>query len=267
MKNTLECPTIIEVIRIATNMYNQGWDERNGGNISIILDDDEVNEYIPTTPIRKIDIGGICVKQLANKYILVTGTGKYFKNIQYNPEINLGIIRISSDGTSADLVWGLTDGKNPTSELPTHLENHAVRIGVDPKHRVVIHCHATHSMALSFVLPEDEDEITKILWKMQTESIVVFPEGIGYVPWMVCGGKEIGDATAEKMKQYRYVIWGMHGVFGTGQTIDEAFGLIETVEKAATIYFLVKDNIRQSITNEQLKQVAEAFNLNYKKIL
>ena len=45
MKNTLECPTIIEVIRIATNMYNQGWDERNGGNISVILDDDEVNEF------------------------------------------------------------------------------------------------------------------------------------------------------------------------------------------------------------------------------
>ena len=32
------------------------------------------------------------------------------------------------------------------------------------------------------------------------------------------------------------VIWGMHGICGAGRTVDEAFGLIETVEKAAQIY-------------------------------
>ena len=231
------------------------------------LTDEEVKEYIPTKAIRPINVGGVEVKNLAGKYIVVTGTGKYFKNVEVDPAVNLGIIRVTEDGKGAELVWGLVDGKNPTSELPTHLENHSVRLAIDPAHRVVIHCHATHTLALSFVLPEDEDEITKVLWKMQTESIVVFPEGIGYVPWMVCGGKEIGDATCEKMKQYRFVIWGMHGVFGVGHDVDEAFGLIETVEKAAIIYFLVKDNMKQCITDEQLKQVAAAFKLNYKKII
>ncbi|MCQ3035904.1 MAG: rhamnulose-1-phosphate aldolase [Bacilli bacterium] len=263
----LSCPTVVEVIRATTNMYRQGWDERNGGNISVILTDEEVKEYIPTKAIRPINVGGVEVKNLAGKYIVVTGTGKYFKNVEVDPAVNLGIIRVTEDGKGAELVWGLVDGKNPTSELPTHLENHSVRLAIDPAHRVVIHCHATHTLALSFVLPEDEDEITKVLWKMQTESIVVFPEGVGYVPWMVCGGKEIGDATCEKMKQYRCVIWGMHGVFGVGHDVDEAFGLIETVEKAAIIYFLVKDNMKQCITDDQLKEVAAAFKLNYKKII
>ena len=84
---------------------------------------------------------------------------------------------------------------------------------------------------------------------------------------MVGVGKEIGEATVEKARQYRVVMWGMHGVFGMGSSLDEAFGLIETVEKAAQIYFLVKDSMKQCITNDQLKAVAEAFKLDYKKII
>lgn len=262
----LKCPTIKEMIEICTNMYEKGWDERNGGNISVILSDDEVKKYIPKKAKRIIDCH--CdASYLKGKYIAVTGTGKYFKNVAKNPSNNIGIIRIKDSGKKAELVWGLIDGTNPTSELPTHLMNHITRLKIDEKHRVVIHTHATNTLALSFVLPEDEDEITKVLWKMQTESIVVFPEGIGYVPWMVCGGKQIGEATSQKLNKYRVVIWGMHGVFGVGRTIDETFGLIETVEKAAMVYMLVKDNIKQSITNKQLKDVANAFNLKFKPII
>ena len=58
--------------------------------------------------------------------------------------------------------------------------SHIVRLRKDPNHHVVMHCHATHTLALTYVLPEDEDEITRTLWRMSTECIVVFPEGIGY---------------------------------------------------------------------------------------
>ena len=34
------------------------------------------------------------------------------------------------------------------------------------------------------------------------------------------------------------MVWGMHGIYGAGKTLDETFGLIETVEKAAQIYML-----------------------------
>ena len=107
---------------------------------------------------------------------------------------------------------------------------------------------------------------TEVLWKMQTESIVVFPEGLSVLPWILCGGEEIGIATADKMKEYRSVVWAQHGIFCTGKTLDEVFGLIETIEKAAEIYLKVCDKkIIQSITNEQLRILAEAFKISYRK--
>jgi rhamnulose-1-phosphate aldolase len=265
-KRAVELPTVREVIRLASNMYRQGWDERNGGNISVIIDPEEYQGYLPEEP-KKVFPLAFDATPLIGKVFVVTGTGKYLKNIEYSPETNLGIVRIGKDGHSAELLWGFEDGGRPTSEFPTHMMSHIVRLKKDPKHHVVIHCHATHALALTYVLPEDEDEITRTLWRMSTECIVVFPEGVGYLPWMLCGGNAIGEATAKKAENYRIVLWGMHGIFGMGETIDEAFGLIETVEKASTIYFLTQGHVRQNITNEDLICLANAFHVNYKKIL
>ena len=44
MKNILEAPFIVEMCETTANMYRQGWDERNGGNISYMLDEAEVSE-------------------------------------------------------------------------------------------------------------------------------------------------------------------------------------------------------------------------------
>ena len=112
----------------------------------------------------------------------------------------------------------------------------------------------------------DSNFFTEKLWKMQTESIVVFPEGVGVLPWILCGGTEIGVQTAKLMSEYRSVIWAQHGIFCTGKTLDEVFGLIETIEKAAEIYMKICDKkIIQSISNENLKEIAEAFKINYRK--
>lgn len=101
---------------------------------------------------------------------------------------------------------------------------------------------------------------------MQTESIVVFPEGVAILPWMLCGGTEIGLATAANMEGYRSVVWAQHGLFCTGKDLDEAYGLIETIEKAAEIYMLiVGHDIKQSISNDNLKEIATAFHLDYRK--
>lgn len=35
-----------------------------------------------------------------------------------------------------------------------------------------------------------------------TECVVIFPDGIGVVPWMVPGGAEIANATSKLMKKY-----------------------------------------------------------------
>ena len=45
MKDILTAPFMVEMIRTTTNMYAQGWDERNSGNISLLLYEEE--EDIP----------------------------------------------------------------------------------------------------------------------------------------------------------------------------------------------------------------------------
>jgi rhamnulose-1-phosphate aldolase len=95
---------------------------------------------------------------------------------------------------------------------------------------------------------------------------VVFPDGIGVLPWMLCGTNEIGKATAEKMKEYRLVIWGLHGIYGAGKTMDETFGLIETVEKAAQLYMLYAHLPHiNTIQDHELAATAEYFGVAYRK--
>jgi len=146
MKDILTAPFLIEMVRTTTNMYAHGWDERNGGNISLMLDEAELGEYLDlNSVIRSIPIG-FDAPSLAGKYFLVTGTGKYFKNVQYDPAANLGIIRVAADGCTAELLWGYADGGKFTSELPAHLMSHMARQSVDSENRVVMHCHPSISL-------------------------------------------------------------------------------------------------------------------------
>lgn len=266
MDELYNCSFMQDIIEVTSNMYRLGWDERNGGNISYILNPDEVSKYLDLTKvIRSIPLGFNALP-LAGMIFIVTGTGKYFKNIAKDPVNNLGIVRISKDGCYAELLWGLADGGNYTSEFPTHLMTHMARLKVDNNHRVVIHTHPTNILAMNYVHELDEKKITHTLWQMCTECIVVFYDGIGVLPWMLCGTNEIGECTAKKMEEFRIVIWALHGIYGTGKTIDEAFGLIETVEKAAQIYMLISPYKRLNTINDQsLKLLAEHFNVNYRK--
>lgn len=266
MKNILNAPFVEEMKRTTANMYRLGWDERNGGNISYMLDENEVAEYLDLNNVLRTIPIGFDAPELIGKIFIVTGTGKYFKNVEYNPEENLGIIRIANDGKTAELLWGYSDGSKFTSELPAHLMSHIARLGVDSENRVVMHTHPTNTLAMNYVHELDEKKFTHTLWEMCTECIVVFPDGIGVLPWMLCGTNSIGEATAKKMKEFRLVVWGMHGIYGVGKSLDEAFGLIETVEKAAQIYMLTAHLPRiNTIKDSEMVELAEYFGVKYRK--
>lgn len=266
MKNILDAPFLKEMSQTTANMYRLGWDERNGGNISYLLDENEVAEYLDLNKVIRTIPTGFEAKELIGKIFIVTGTGKYFKNVERDPENNLGIIRIAQDGKTAELLWGYSDGGKFTSELPAHLMSHISRLSVNPDNRIIMHCHPDYTLAMTQVHEMDERALTRTLWKQMTESIVVFPDGLGVLPWMVCGTNAIGEATAEKMKQYRLVVWTLHGIYGAGKDMDETFGLIETVEKAAKQYMLTAHLPQvNTIEDSQLKELAEFFGVDYRK--
>ena len=271
MKNILNAPFVKEMCEVTANMYRLGWNERNGGNISYLLDESEVAEYLDTNNvIREIPFMGVgAVKfdatALAGKIFIVTGTGKYFKNVEKDPETNLGIVKIADNGAIAQLLWGFRDGGRFTSEFPAHMLSHMARLSVEPKNRIIMHCHPTNLLAMTRVHEVDNKSFSKDLWKTCTEGIVVYPEGVGVLPWMLCGTLEIGLATAEKMKDYRLVVWGIHGLYAAGRDMDEAFGLIETVEKCAELYMKTANmKIINTISDEDLKITAAAFGVTYK---
>ncbi len=260
MKNILTAPFVQEMCATTANMYRLGWDERNGGNISYLLDPEEVGQYLQLDRVIRTIPLGFDAAELIGKLFIVTGTGKYFKNVHTDPETNLGIVRIAPDGQSVELLWGFRDGGKFTSEFPAHLMSHRSRLQRDPGNRVVMHTHPGNLLAMTYVHDLDEREFTRTLWQMCTECVVVFPDGVNVLPWMLCGTNEIGEATAQKLLTARMVIWAQHGIYGAGQSLDEAFGLIETAEKAAQIYMKIAHLPRKNtLTDDQLWLLADFF--------
>lgn len=265
MKNSvMKSRKMKEYTAIIDRMYQLGWDERNGGNVSLLFDQDEVEKYLNggRKVIRTIPLPLTVDPILKGRVFAITGTGRYFRNCRDYPEENLGIIRIADDLKNAEVLWGFENGASFTSEIYAHLLCHQTRLKVDPNHHVVMHTHPTNIVAYTHTKEPSEKEMTLDMWRVMTECVVVFPEGIGVLPWMVCGTNEIGEATAEKMKNYRVVIWWLHGIYGSGRDIDEAFGLIETIEKSAEIHLKAKmAGDIHSMNDEQIRLIAERFSL------
>lgn len=265
MQDILTSWFVQDMIKATSDMWLKGWDERNGGNVSLRLTEQEVvpfkgafhakPRYIATTEP---------VKELANQYFLVTGSGKFFRNVALAPADNLGLVHIDSEGHGYSIVWGFVNGAVPTSEFAAHFQSHITRMQTtNGANRVITHCHATNIIALSYVLPPDSASFTRQLWEMSTECLVVFPDGIGVMPWMVPGTDSIGLGTAEQMKQHSLVLWPFHGIFGSGPTLDDAFGLIDTAEKSAEILVKVLSmgGKKQTISTEDLIALAKRFNV------
>ena len=257
-------------VRLCNDGWLQGWHERNGGNLSYRLTDEEVascRSFFYAAPSSWVRME-VRAERLAGAYFAVTGSGKYMRNVSGDPSENVGIIEINTLGDAWRLVWGLKDGGKPTSEMVCHFINHAVRMGVtDGAARVMYHAHPAHATALTFVLPAESKPVTRALWGMLPECAVVFPEGVGVVPYAMPGGLDLAQQTASALEKHQAALWAQHGVFCSGATFDEAFGLMHTIEKAAEVYMLARAaqggsaEFAQSIGDDDLRALAAAYNL------
>lgn len=253
-------------VRLCGDGWEQGWHERNGGNLSYRMKNEEVelvkdrlSSDHPWMPV------GADVPGLAGEYFLVTGSGKFMRNVPLDPEGTVCIIEVDKAGKNYRICWGLCGGGRPTSELPTHLMNHEVKkTAAKGLYRVIYHAHCTNVIALTFVLPLKDEVFTRELWESATECPVVFPAGVGVVPWMVPGGREIAVATSRLMEMYDAAIWAHHGVFCAGETFDTTFGLMHTIEKAAEILvkvYSMSPHKLQTIEPDGFRRLAHDFNV------
>ncbi len=260
----LEAEFVKSFIRMCDDGWNQGWHERNGGNLSYRVKKEEVELVKENFEPKEWNPIGTSVPILANEYFLVTGSGKYFRNVILKPEDSICMIELDDKGENYRIVWGLVNGGRPTSELPSHLMNHEVKVLVNPEYRVIYHAHTTNIIALTFVLPLKDEIFTRELWEMATECPVVFPSGIGVVPWMVPGGRDIAVETSKLMKEYDLAIWAHHGMFAAGFDFDLTFGLMHTAEKSAEILvkmLSMRPDKLQTITAQNFRDLAVDFNV------
>jgi rhamnulose-1-phosphate aldolase len=208
---------------------------------------------------------GVSDAALAGEHFIATGSGKHFRNVKRDPPANIGIVEINPEGNAWRIVWGLEGGAVPTSEFPSHFLNHAVRLTAsNGRDHVIYHAHPPNLIALTYVLPLNGRDFTRVLWQSATECCVVFPEGVGVIPWMIPGGADIALATSKAMKSHSAVVWPHHGLFCSGADFDETLGLMNTIENAAKIFVKAQSTglkTLSTITDDNLRAIAAAFNI------
>lgn len=248
---------VTELSEITYKMWSMGWDESNGGNVSVLLDQEDEKELPNLSLNGKLVPFDAIPENLIGKYLLITASGSHFSELHKNVRNETGVIRLFKD--YYEVIWGFENDGAPTSELDMHLHSHSVRLKQDASHRVVVHNHATEITAYSQIADLNDKDFTLSLWRVLTESVVVFPDGVGILRWQLPGTKAIAIETAKKLKNCRIVVWELHGILATGSSFKECFGLIETVNKAAKINLLLSDyENRRLLLNEDILSICEA---------
>lgn len=262
----MDCEFAKEFWRLCDDAWNLGWHEYHAGNLSYRLKREEtemIREDLDAQGEWR-ELGSV-YSQLAGEFFMVTSGGSSFHEILKSSDELTGIVELDPDGRRYRVRWGLC-GNHPTSELPAHLMNHAVKkVFCGDDYRIIYHAHPGNLTALSFVLPLSDEVFTRELWEMEPECAMTFPAGMGVLPWCTPGSEEAAFASGEKMKVYDVILWAHHGAFASGKTFGDTFGLMYTVEKASEmlVKVLAMGGKRNVPTVENLRDLEEPFNLRF----
>ena len=247
---------------MAGYLWEKGWAERNGGNISYNITDVVDDNIKALTPVSEKFPIGKPVPALSGNYFLVTGTGKRMRYVHSSPMDNASIIRISGDGSYYEIM--AEKPIRPTSELPSHLmiHNHMAEQGRDIK--AVIHTHPIELVAMTHnPAMLEKDVLGKILWSMIPETRAFCPKGLGIIPYTCPGTVELAEATVRELDEYDIVMWEKHGAVGIGADLIEPFDMIDTFTKSAKIYMsaMAMGFTPAGMTDAQMYEMKEKFNL------
>lgn len=262
MKSVLD-----SIAEVAGYIWQKGWGERNGGNLTVNVTEYFVDKSTMTGERHPL---GATFPHIANQYFYVKGTQKRMRDMARDPLANGSIIILSPEGDSFTYV---TPPVAPTSELPSHLmvQNYLQQTG--SRYKATLHTHPIELVALSHHRAFLEDaqrpnHLTKTLWSMIPETLAFAPLGIGIVPYQVPGSVELAKATLEKIKDYDVVLWEKHGVFAVGQDLMDAFDQVDVLNKAARIYLDAltytaahPDSEPEGMTDKAMQDVQRIFNL------
>ena len=253
---------IDKIAEVAGYLWQNGWAERNGGNITVNVTayaDDEMRQLPAISDVKQI---GVTLPALKGCYFYCKGTGKRMRDLARWPMDNGSVIRILDDCASYVII--ADNAVMPTSELPSHLTVHAHLIESGSDYKATVHTHPIELVAMSHKREFlGKDVLTRILWSMIPETKAFCPLGLGIVPYTLPGSNEMADATLKELEVYDVVMWEKHGVFAKGLDVMDAFDQIDVLSKSAKIYI----NSRamgfepEGMSDEQMAEMTKAFNL------
>ena len=251
-----------KIAEVAGYLWQNGWAERNGGNITVNVTefaDDEMKQMPAISDVKQI---GVTLPALKGCYFYCKGTGKRMRDLARRPMDNGSVIRILDDCASYVII--ADNAVMPTSELPSHLTVHAHLIETGSSYKATVHTHPIELVAMShnrkFL---GKDVLTNILWSMIPETKAFCPLGLGVVPYELPGSNSLADATLKELEDYDVVLWEKHGVFAKGLDVMDAFDQIDVLSKSAKIYIESRcmGFEPEGMSQEQLQEMTKAFNL------
>ncbi|MEG1926867.1 MAG: rhamnulose-1-phosphate aldolase, partial [Ruthenibacterium sp.] len=104
----LDVEIIKGYIRMANDGWEQGWHERNGGNLTYRMKPEEVEQCRPffnAVPSEWVNMG-VQAENLKGEYFISTGSGKFLRNVILEPQNNICIVEINAAADSYRIVWG-----------------------------------------------------------------------------------------------------------------------------------------------------------------
>lgn len=267
MKSVLEnrpalAAEVEKVAEVAGYLWQKGWAERNGGNITVNITeyiDDEIKSLPAISEVYQI---GAVLPHLKGCYFYCKGTNMRMRDLARRPMENGSIIRILDDCASYVII--ADNVVKPTSELPSHLSVHNYLISIGSPYKASVHTHPIELVAMShskrFL---EKDVATKLLWSMIPETKAFCPRGLGIVPYTLPGSVELADATIAELADYDVVMWEKHGVFAVDCDVMQAFDQIDVLNKSALIYIAAKSMgfEPEGMSDEQMHEMSVAFNL------
>lgn len=251
-----------KVAEVAGYLWQKGWAERNGGNITVNITklvDNEIRQLPAISDVKQI---GITLPYLKGAYFYCKGTGKRMRDLARWPMQNGSIIRILDDCASYVII--ADEPVQPTSELPSHLAVHNRMLEQGSPYNATVHTHPIELVAMSHTKKFlQKDVLTRLLWSMIPETKAFCPLGLGVVPYELPGSEALANATMHELEDYDVVLWEKHGVFAKGLDVMDAFDQIDVLVKSADIYLKAKcmGFEPDGMSDAQMKEMSVAFNL------
>ncbi|MDC0609429.1 aldolase [Vibrio sp.] len=175
--------------------------------------------------------GNLSVK-LPNGHFLATPTGSSFGRLEAEA---LSVVDIYGNHLS---------GNKPSKEVKFHLAIYQNNENCN----AIVHLHSTYLTALSCLTELDKDNAIKAFTPYYVMRIGQLP----VLPYMRPGDPQIALELGNRAKDFRAFLLANHGPVVMGQDLEDAVDNAEELEETARLYFILKDQKVNYLTEEQV---------------